>query len=95
MAFWVYIMASKRNGSLYIGQTDNLARRVYEHKQQNVPSYTQRNNIDKLVWYAEFLSRDEAKTTELRMKAWKRGWKLELIEKDNPNWGDLYLTLNG
>ncbi len=95
MAFWVYILASKRNGTLYIGQTDNLARRVYEHKQQIVPCFTEKHDIGILVWYDSFDSREYAKRRELQMKAWKRRWKLELIEKNNPDWDDLYLTLNG
>ncbi|MBB35433.1 MAG: hypothetical protein CME88_02575 [Hirschia sp.] len=93
MTFWVYILASGRNGTLYIGQTDELSRRIWEHKQKLTPGFTSKYGVDQLVWMAEFPTRDEVKSRERQIKAWKRAWKLDLIEKDNPDWKDLYWDL--
>ena len=91
--FYVYIMASSRNGTLYIGQTDNLNRRVFEHQSGAVPGFTAKHNVKLLVWFEAHESRETALTREKRMKKWNRDWKLALIEMDNPNWHDLSLTL--
>ncbi len=91
--FYVYILASRRNGTLYIGQTDNLNRRVFEHKSAAVPGFTARYEVKKLVWFEAHESRETALITEKRMKKWNREWKLALIELDNPNWEDLALKL--
>ena len=90
MSFWVYILASGKHGTLYIGQTDDLKRRVWEHKQKATPGFTSKYGVDKLVWIAEFPTRDEAKSRERQIKTWKRAWKIELIEKTNTDWRDLY-----
>jgi putative endonuclease len=94
MAFYVYILASRRNGTLYIGMTDDLSRRVWQHKTGELPGFTRRYGIKILVWYDVFETRDAAFLRERQMKEWRRAWKLELIEASNPHWADLYETLN-
>ena len=85
-----YILASKRNGTLYIGVTSDLVKRIWEHKNNMVEGFTKRYNVHKLVWYELHESMESALTREKRLKNWKRKWKLELIEKSNPKWLDLY-----
>jgi putative endonuclease len=87
--FYVYILASQRNGTLYVGVTNDLARRIGEHKSGLVPGFTRQYGIDKLVYFEEYASILEARECEHRMKRWRRAWKLELIEKLNPDWRDL------
>ena len=91
--FYVYIMASSRNGTLYIGQTDNLNRRVFEHQSGAVPGFTAKHNVKALVWFEAHDSRETALGREKRIKKWNRDWKLALIEMDNPDWEDLALSL--
>jgi putative endonuclease len=93
--FFVYILASKRNGTLYIGMTDDLGMRIWQHKNKVIQGFTAKYGVDVLVWHEAHPSRESAFTRERRMKEWKRAWKIELIEKDNPEWTDLYETLNG
>jgi putative endonuclease len=87
-AFFVYILASRRNGTLYIGVTNDLSRRVAEHKARLVPGFTRRYGVDKLVHVDAFSSILDARSYEHALKRWKRSWKIELIEKDNPTWRD-------
>jgi putative endonuclease len=87
--FYVYIMANKRNGTIYIGVTNNLARRVYEHTNSLVPGFTSRYGLKMLVHYEVFDSISFAIQRETNLKKWPRRWKLELIEKINPQWKDL------
>ncbi|TDR89788.1 GIY-YIG nuclease family protein [Enterovirga rhinocerotis] len=94
MAFYVYILASKRNGTLYIGSTDDLSRRVWQHKTKELRGFTSKYDVKLLVWYDVFDTREAAFVRERQMKEWQRRWKLELIEKNNPDWEDLYETLN-
>lgn len=94
MAFFTYILASKRNGTLYTGHTDDLARRIWDHKQGLGSIFTRKHGVTMLVWYEPGSSREGAKRREYQIKAWKRSWKLRLIEELNPDWKDLYLTLN-
>jgi len=89
----VYILSSKRNGTLYIGVTSNLVKRIWEHKNNMVEGFTKRYNVHQLVWYELHGSMESAITREKRLKNWKRKWKLELIEKSNPNWLDLYNSI--
>jgi putative endonuclease len=89
MSFYVYILASRRNGTLYIGMTDNLARRVWEHKIGAVPGFTKKYSVKMLVWYEVHQSRETAFQRERQLKKWNRAWKLELIERMNPSWRDL------
>ena len=86
----VYILASKRNGTLYTGVTSNLVKRVWEHKNDMVEGFTKRYSVHRLVWYELHESMESAILKEKRIKEWKRIWKLQLIESDNPNWQDLY-----
>ncbi len=87
---YFYILASARNGTLYIGVTSDLVKRVHEHKSNLVEGFTSRYNIDKLVWFEQSDSIESAITREKQLKEWKRAWKTELIEKSNPYWNDLY-----
>jgi putative endonuclease len=91
---YVYIMASGRNGTLYIGVTSDLAKRAWEHREGLVPGFTRKYNCKLLVWYSAYEDLQEARLRELQMKKWKRQWKLSEIERMNPNWDDLYLTLS-
>ncbi len=93
MAFYVYIVASQRNGTLYIGSTDDLAKRIWEHKAKLRPGFTAQYGVDQLVWYEVHDSRDSAFQRERRMKTWNRAWKIQLIERFNPGWRDLYADL--
>ncbi len=90
MPYHVYILASRRNGTLYVGVTNELARRVYEHKQGLVEGFTKRHGIRTLVYVESHNSVIEAIRREKRLKRWNRAWKIELIERDNPEWVDLY-----
>ena len=90
MAFHVYILANKRNGTLYAGMTDDLVKRVWQHRNDVIPGFTQRYGIKTLVWYEVHESRESAFIRERQMKKWNRAWKLELIEKMNPGWRDLW-----
>ena len=89
----VYILASKRNGTLYIGVTSDLLKRIWEHKNNRVEGFTKRYGVDQLVWHELHESMEPAIQREKRLKEWKRKWKLELIERSNPNWQDLYHTI--
>ena len=93
MAFYVYILASQRNGTLYIGQTDTLTRRIWEHREHIRPGFTDKYGVTQLVHYETFETRDAARARERAMKKWRRLWKLELIERQNSGWNDLYETL--
>jgi putative endonuclease len=94
-AYWVYILASRQNGTFYVGVTSNLARRVYQHREGLIPGFTTDHGVKRLVWYEGLPTALEAIAAEKRIKRWRRRWKLELIERMNPEWEDLYLTLNG
>ena len=89
----VYILASKRNGTLYIGVTSDLVKRIWEHKNNLIEGFTKRYGVHHLVWYELYESMESAIEREKRLKEWKRAWKLELIESSNPNWQDLYDTI--
>ena len=78
------------NGTLYIGSTSDLVRRVWEHKVKAVPGFTAKYGVDRLVWFERHDTLEAAMQREKRIKSWKRSWKIELIEKDNPHWIDLY-----
>jgi putative endonuclease len=93
-AGYVYIMASARNGTLYIGVTSDLIKRVWEHRNGLVPGFTSQHNCKLLVWYEAYDELQEARLRELQMKKWKRQWKLSEIERITPNWDDLSPTLS-
>jgi putative endonuclease len=91
--YWIYILCSKRNGTLYTGVTNNLVRRVYEHKQKLMDGFTKKYVLDKLVYMEEFNDINAAIAREKAIKKWNRLWKLRLIEQHNPEWEDLYELL--
>ena len=94
-AYYVYIMASQRNGTLYVGVTNDLARLAYEHRTGAVPGFTGRYGVKTLVWYEVHDDVEAAIAREKTIKRWPRKWKLNVIEEMNPNWEDLYEALNG
>ena len=89
----VYLLASQRNGTLYVGVTSNLPKRVWEHKSKFVKGFTEKYRVDKLVWYELHGTMESAIQREKNIKNWKRRWKLEIIEAMNPDWKDLYEEL--
>jgi putative endonuclease len=90
MAFFVYMLASKRNGTLYLGMTDDLVKRVWQHRSGILPGFTKQYGVKTLVWYETHETRDTAFARERQMKKWNRGWKLKTIEEKNPQWRDLW-----
>jgi putative endonuclease len=89
----IYLLASGRNGTLYVGVTSNLIKRVWEHKNHVVDGFTKKYQVDRLVWYEVHETMESAIQREKAIKEWQRAWKLRLIEKFNPDWADLYETL--
>lgn len=89
MKYYVYILASQRNGTLYIGMTNNLRRRVEEHKQGLIPGFTQKYKVHLLVYFEEYNDPRDAIAREKQLKWWRRSWKLGLIESFNSDWKDL------
>ena len=89
----VYILASKRNGTLYVGVTSNLLERVWRHKNDLVEGFTKRYGVHTLVWFETHEAMESAITREKNLKRWKRDWKIDLIQKANPSWRDLYHEL--
>ena len=91
----VYILASQRNGTLYIGVTSDLVKRVYEHKTDAVEGFTRKYGVHTLVWYEQHPTMASAIEREKALKEWKRTWKLKLVETSNPEWRDLYREILG
>ena len=91
--YFVYILASDRNGTLYVGMTNNLVKRVWQHKNHQVEGFTSKHNVDKLVYYENVEDVNSAIAREKNIKAWKREWKVRIIEEFNNNWEDLYNTI--
>ena len=94
MAYHVYMLASRRHGTLYLGVTNDLSRRVWEHKTKHIPGFTATYSVERLVWYEAYDRIDEAIAREKALKKWRRDWKINLIEDMNPDWTDLYAVLN-
>jgi putative endonuclease len=94
-SFYVYILASGIGGTLYIGVTSDLVRRVYEHRLRTVKSFTKKYDIDRLVYFEQFDDAENAIRREKRLKKYNRAWKIRLIEELNPNWDDLYPGIAG
>jgi putative endonuclease len=94
MAYYVYLLASKKHGTLYLGVTNDLVRRIYEHRTKAVPGFTSRYGVDKLVWFEIHDTAEAAITREKELKKWRRDWKVRLIEESNPEWVDLYLGIS-
>jgi putative endonuclease len=88
--YYVYLLASRKQGTLYLGVTGNLVRRVYEHKEKVVPGFTKRYDVDRLVWFECYDDPTNAIEREKVIKKWRRAWKIRLIEEANPDWKDLY-----
>ena len=93
--YFVYILASRRNGTLYTGMTNNLARRVWEHRTDSIDGFTKRYGVHRLVYYEVFVDALSAIHREKCLKKWNRAWKIQLIENHNPEWQNLYCQLNG
>ena len=93
--FYVYIMTSRRNGTLYIGMSSNLVQRVWNHKNNMVEGFTEKYNVKHLVYYEVHESAESAITREKQIKKWRRKWKLRLIEEHNPQWEDLFSKISG
>lgn len=91
----VYLMASQRNGTLYIGVTSNLIQRVWQHRNHVVEGFTDKYNVNCLVWFEQHETMESAIAREKAIKKWNRAWKLKLIEKQNPEWNDLWPFING
>ena len=94
-SYYVYILASRIGGTLYIGVTNDLVRRVYEHKSGASEGFTKRHHVNRLVYFERFDEIEQAIHREKRLKKWPRAWKISLIEQDNPNWIDLYPEITG
>jgi putative endonuclease len=88
--YWVYILASGKHGALYIGVTNDLVRRVYEHRNKIVRGFTSRYGVARLAWFETYDDPTSAIEREKELKKWRREWKVNLVERDNPNWDDLY-----
>ena len=93
--FYVYILASKIGGTLYVGITNDLVRRVAEHRLKAVESFTEKYDVGRLVYFEQFDDPENAIKREKRLKKWNRAWKIRLIEENNPNWDDLYRGIAG
>ena len=94
-SYYVYILASRIGGTLYVGITNDLIRRVFEHKSKSTPGFTERYDVAKLVYFEQFDDPENAIKRERRIKKWNRAWKIRLIEEFNPNWEDLYADIAG
>jgi putative endonuclease len=92
--FYVYILASKRNGTLYTGVTSNLIKRIWQHKNDLVEGFSKKYKVKNLVYYEVHTNAESAITREKRIKKWRRAWKLSLIEEKNPEWEDLYAEIS-
>ena len=91
--FYVYILASDKNGTLYVGMSSNLEQRIYQHKNKLIDGFTKQYNVDNLVYFELCDGPDSATQRERQIKEWRRSWKVELIEDNNPNWNDLSAEL--
>jgi len=90
MAYYIYILANRKHGTLYLGVTNDLVRRVHEHRSKAAPGFTSRYDIDKLVWFEIYDDAVTAIAREKELKKWRRAWKVALIEEQNPEWIDLF-----
>jgi putative endonuclease len=90
---WAYLLSSAHMGTLYVGSTRDIVRRVHEHREGSLPGFTRKYGVTRLVWFEAFGSVAEAHARESEIKKWRRDWKIALIEENNPRWEDLYPTL--
>ncbi len=93
MSYYVYIIASRRDGAIYTGVANDLVRRIYEHRTKAVAGFTSKYNITQLVWFEVYDDPVSAITREKELKKWKRSWKIQSIEAENPDWKDLYESI--
>jgi len=93
VTYWVYMLASRRYGTLYVGVTNSLSRRVWQHREGETPGFTKTYGVRRLVWFQGFGEVSDAISFEKRLKRWRREWKIQLIETENPLWADLYELL--
>ena len=93
MGYYVYILASRRDGAIYVGVTNDIVRRIYEHRTKVIQGFTSKYNITRLVWFEIYEDPISAISREKELKKWKRAWKVELIEAQNPQWNDLYESI--
>jgi putative endonuclease len=93
--FYVYLLASRKEGTLYLGVTNDLVRRVYEHKEKLLPGFTSRYDVRRLVWFETYDDPGTAIQREKEIKKWRRAWKIELIQDENPDWKDLNPQIAG
>ena len=93
MSYFVYILASRKDGAIYIGVTNDIVRRVYDHRTKAVPGFTSKYNITRLVWFDIYDDPISAISREKELKKWRRAWKVQLIEAQNPDWNDLYESI--
>jgi putative endonuclease len=90
MNYFVYIIASRKDGAIYIGVSNDIVRRIFEHRNKVVPGFASKYNITRLVWFEMYDDAISAISREKQLKKWKRSWKIQLIEAENPQWNDLY-----
>jgi putative endonuclease len=95
MSYYVYILASRIGGTLYIGVTNDLVRRMFEHESDAVDGFTKRHGVKRLIYFEQYDDIENAIRREKRLKQWNRAWKVRLIESVNPNWDDLYPAIAG
>jgi len=93
--YWVYMLASKKDGTLYVGFTSALVTRIGDHKADIIDGFTKRYGVHRLVWFEEFGDVHMAIAREKQIKGWNRAWKIRLIEKENPDWRDLFPSILG
>jgi len=93
MSYFVYILASRKDGAIYIGVTNDIVRRVYDHRTKAVPGFTSKYNITRLVWFEIYDDPISAISREKELKKWRRAWKVQLMEAQNPDWNDLYESI--
>ncbi|GGH03360.1 excinuclease ABC subunit C [Glycocaulis albus] len=91
--YFVYLLASQKNGTLYCGVTSDLPRRTFDHREGNLPGFTSKYGVKRLVWYEVYTDIHEAIRREKRIKKWPRDWKINLIEANNPDWNDLWKSI--
>jgi len=94
-AFCIYMLASERNGTLYVGVTSDLVKRAWQHREGAVAGFTKKHHVKRLVWYEQHPNAESAITREKQLKKWNRIWKIRLIEEANPYWNDLYGEITG
>ena len=93
MGYYVYIVASRKDGAIYVGVTNDIVRRIYQHRTKTIQGFTSKYNITRLVWFEIYDDPISAISREKELKKWKRAWKVQLIEAQNPQWNDLYESI--